>query len=371
MQGSSEIPAIIHVERPAAETRNFFIYAGLQWGCWGLWFWGQAFGEVLLGEVPWRQALVVWAGITLSGLWFTHLLRAASKIENWFALPAKSLLKRALISMAGVSALLCGISAMLTISVYGSPVTRMYANVFHKLPAGWQFLIQSFGTTMVVVAWVALYFGFMSQRQRHRAELRQAQLSEALQEAELQLLKFQLNPHFLFNALNGVRALIADEPAKAQDAVTQLARTLRYTLAAGDVEFVTLGREMEMVNDYLALESLRLADRLEVVKDIEPAALNARIPSMLLQTLVENAIKHGISPLKLGGHLHISARVLEKELLIEIGNPRPVDDDRVPVEGVGLRNTSARLKLLFGSAARLDLDLLDPARATARVRLPI
>jgi LytS/YehU family sensor histidine kinase len=128
---------------------------------------------------------------------------------------------------------------------------------------------------------------------------------------------------------------------------------------------------MEMVNDYLALESLRLADRLEVVREIEPAALNARIPSMLLQTLVENAIKHGIAPLKLGGHLHISARVLDKQLLIEIGNPRPVDDDRAAVEGVGLRNTSARLRLLFGSAARLDLDLLDPAHATARVRLPI
>jgi sensor histidine kinase YesM len=371
MHGLTQTPVIIHAEQHTAGMRNSLIYAGLQWGCWGAWFWVQASGEVLLGEVAWRQALVVWGGIALAAIWFTHLLRGASKTEDWFALPAKALLQRALISMAFVSALLCGISVMLTITVYGIPVTRMYANVFHKLPVGWQFLLQSFGTMMAVVAWVALYFGFMSQRQRHRAELRQAQLSEALQEAELQLLKFQLNPHFLFNALNGVRALIADEPAKAQDAVTQLARTLRYTLAAGDAELVTLGREMEMVNDYLALESLRLADRLEVVREIEPAALNARIPSMLLQTLVENAIKHGIAPLKLGGHLHISARVVDKQLLIEIGNPRPVDDDRAAVEGVGLRNTSARLRLLFGSAARLDLDLLDPARATARVRLPI
>ena len=182
---------------------------------------------------------------------------------------------------------------------------------------------QSIALSSVIIIWVALYFGLMSQRWRHRAELRQAQLNEALQAAELRLLKFQLNPHFLFNALNGVRALIADEPAKAQEAVTRLARTLRYTLAAGDAELVTFGREMEMVNDYLALESLRLADRLDVVRESRLGVESVRIPALLMQTLVENAIKHGIAPLKHGGTLRISARVADKQLCWKSAIPGP------------------------------------------------
>jgi hypothetical protein len=353
-----------------SEMRNSLIYAGLQWGCWGVWFWVLASGEVLLGEVPWRKALLVWGGVAFAALWLTHSLRGVSKLDDWFALPVGKLAVRALASMAVVSGILCGVAVLLSLGAYGSPVSRMYANVLYKLPVSVQVVLQGVAISATIVAWIALYFGFMSQRWRHRTELRQAQLSEALQEAELLLLKFQLNPHFLFNALNGVRALIADEPAKAQDAVTQLARTLRYTLASGDAELVTLGREMEMVNDYLALESLRLADRLEIVRDIEAPALDARIPGMLMQTLVENAIKHGIAPLRHGGTLRIGARVVNKELIIEVSNPRPVGDDHVPREGVGLRSASGRLRLLFGAAATLNLDLLDPGRATARVRLP-
>jgi sensor histidine kinase YesM len=364
------VSRVSDVTRSESGMRNALLYAGLQWGCWGVWFWAQAAGEVLLGEVPWEKALLVWGGIALAALFTTHTLRAASKRDGWFALPTRAIIGRALLSMAVFSVILCGISAVLSIIAYGSPISRMYANIFHKLPAGAQFLLQSMSIAGTLVSWVAVYFGIMSERWHHRAELRQAQLSEALQEAELLLLKFQLNPHFLFNALNGVRALIADEPAKAQDAVTQLARTLRYTLSSGDAELVTLGREMEMVNDYLALESLRLADRLEVVRDIEPAALDVRIPGMLMQTLVENAIKHGIAKLRVGGTLRVSARVIGKELAIEVSNPRPIEDDHVPHEGVGLRSASGRLRLLFGDAASLNLDLLDPGRATARVRIP-
>jgi sensor histidine kinase YesM len=375
MDGLVEMPGIVQPERAnngvRSGVRSSLLYSGLQWGCWGLWFWAQASGEVLIGEVPWSQALITWGGSGLVALWLTHLLRATSKIQDWFALPTRPLLGRAAASVAIVSASLFAVSVVVNLSVYGTPVSRMYASIFHKLPVAWQLLNQFTTFLSTTMVWVALYFGFMSQRRRHRAELRQAQLNEALQAAELRLLKFQLNPHFLFNALNGVRALIADEPAKAQEAVTRLARTLRYTLAAGDAELVSFGREMEMVNDYLALEWLRLADRLDVVREIEPGVESVRIPALLMQTLVENAIKHGIAPLKHGGTLRISARIVGKQLLLEIGNPRPVDDDKEPTEGLGLRNASERLRLLFGPAAKLDLDLLDPARATAKVRLPV
>ena len=370
MHGPVNTPVIIHPERTSADRQSRLIYWGLQLGCWGLYFWAQASGEVLIAEVPWKKAIVLWGSICLTSLFLTHMVRAASKVHGWFALAARTLLKYAIVSTAITGTIVCATAVLIALPVYGSPVSAMYASIFHKLPVGWQMFNQFVAHVSTLMIWMALYFGIMLQRRRYGAELRQAQLSEALQAAELRLLKFQLNPHFLFNALNGVRALIADEPTKAQDAVTQLARTLRYTLAAGDAELVTLAREVEMVNDYLSLESLRLADRLEVVQAIEPGAQNVRVPAMLMQTLVENAIKHGIAPLKHGGTLRISARVVGKDLFIEIGNPRPVDDDVVPTEGLGLRNASERLRLLFGSAARLNLDLLDPSRAVATVRLP-
>jgi LytS/YehU family sensor histidine kinase len=166
-------------------------------------------------------------------------------------------------------------------------------------------------------------------------------------------------------------ALIAGNPAKAQDAVTRLARTLRYTLSSGEENLVTMARELEMVDDYLALESLRLAERLNVVRDIVPAAIMVRIPAMLMQTLVENAIKHGIAPLKQGGTLRIAAHVAAAELIIEVVNPCPEGAAMAPgSESVGLKNLSERLRLLFGPAARLRLDLSGPRQAIAEVRLP-
>jgi LytS/YehU family sensor histidine kinase len=170
--------------------------------------------------------------------------------------------------------------------------------------------------------------------------------------------------------LNSVRALIADDPTGAQKAVTQLARTLRYTLTAGQEEVVSLERELEIVADYLELESLRLGERLHIERTIALDARVAHIPVMLLQTVVENAIKHGIAELPQGGVLRISADVRDGALIIEVENPRPTAPSQSPSPGVGLRNSAERLRLLFGSAAALDLDLSQPDRALARIRIP-
>lgn len=241
---------------------------------------------------------------------------------------------------------------------------------YHRLPL-WNRIFNEFLISMFVyLTWVAAYFGVATIRHRYQVELKQAQLTEALQVAELRLLESQLNPHFLFNALNGVRALIAEEPVRAQDAVTQLARTLRYTLGAGRQQLVSLGQELEMVDDYLALESMRLAERLKIAREIDPAAAQMRIPTMLLQTLVENAIKHGIVPLRQGGTLRIVARTSGTELVLEVENPKPPGGAEQPVGGVGLRNARKRLQLLFGPRATIEVDLSMRDRARAVVRIP-
>jgi LytS/YehU family sensor histidine kinase len=233
------------------------------------------------------------------------------------------------------------------------------------------FLVQATNWTFLFLVWSALYSAVLFFRDRRSAALRESELARALQASELRLLKSQLNPHFLFNALNTVRALIADDPTRAQDAVTKLARTLRYTLQSGQDELVTLDQELEIVDDYLGLEALRLGERLHVERRIAPQARGIRIPVMLLQTLVENAIKHGIAELPAGGVLGICARVSEGALVLEVQNARPEHPTVATRAGIGIGNAQTRLRLLFGPEATFDLDLSRPERALARVCLPV
>jgi LytS/YehU family sensor histidine kinase len=254
-------------------------------------------------------------------------------------------------------------------ALYGSATAPITQALYQRLTTSGQLRNQFVYLLITHALWVTAYLSFAMQRHRYTAEVRQAQLGEALRAAELRLLKSQLNPHFLFNALNGLRSLIADDPERARDAVTHLARTLRYTFAQGEEDLVSLERELEMVDDYLALESLRLADRLTVEREIDPAARSVRVPAMLLQTLVENAVKHGIAALKQGGTLRITASFADRELLLRVHNPRPVDSAAPAHQGVGLRNATERLRLLFGARASLRLDL-SPGFASAEVRVP-
>jgi len=191
----------------------------------------------------------------------------------------------------------------------------------------------------------------------------------------LRSLESQLNPHFLFNALNTVRALIPDDPVRAQAAVTQVASILRHSLGSGRDNLVTFESELGVVEDYLAIEALRLGDRLRIERTLDPEAARARIPAMLFQTLVENAVKHGIAELRDGGTLAFSARIADGAILLTVDNPRPTEAELVrsleTSNGVGLANATERLRLLFGDGARLEMDLSEPRHATARVRIPL
>jgi hypothetical protein len=346
-------------------------YWALQTVGWGFYFYAQATGEMIFAGESWQRATLGWGAYCVCGVALTHLLRWIIRSRGWLSLPPWALLVRMCIATMLLASTLDTVSVVLSSVQYHSSVTPIFGALYRRLPHRGQLINQFVACLAVTLIWVGLYLSFAVQRYRYSAQLRQAELAKALQAAELRLLKAQLNPHFLFNALNGVRALISDEPERAQDAVTQLARTLRYTLASGDEELVTLGRELEMVEDYVALESLRLADRLEVVRDIAPDASPVLVPVMLVQTLIDNAFKHGIAQLKRGGTLRIEARVIGKELLLRITNPCPEKREAsAPGEGTGLRNSSERLRLLFGERASLRLDLEHAGMAIAELRVP-
>jgi two-component system sensor histidine kinase AlgZ len=337
-------------------------YWALQLAGWSFYFYAQASGEVIFASATWSQTTALWGTMCVAGIALTQAFRWTAKRRAWLSLPPAPLLAR----VAAATVLLAILSNLLVVTlskaVYGSPVAPIVGSFYERLTESGQLRNQLILSLALYVGWVTLYLAFAMQRRRH-------ELATQLQAAELRLLKSQLNPHFLFNALNGLRSLIADEPERARDAVTHLSRTLRYTLAAGDEDLVSLERELEMVEDYLSLESMRLAERLRVEREIEPDARSARVPAMLLQTLVENAIKHGIAELKEGGTLRIEARVTDR-LQLTVTNPRPLEAPSTRVEGVGLKNATERLRLLFGARASLRLDLSQPGVAVASVRMP-
>jgi LytS/YehU family sensor histidine kinase len=341
---------------------------------WQLGYWGVLF--VIQFLILWRMnaaapvnALILIGTLTIELFVASHWLRAYSNRKSWLTLPPRALVLRLVLAGALLAAFITALDAALVIYLRNEGFVLLPQTLRDSLMLTW---LSTFVSAVGYLwLWTAGYFGFEIIRQRQRVIAEEARLRASLRTAELNLLKSQLNPHFLFNALNTVRALIAESPQRAEKAVTQLARTIRYSLNSSRDELVTLANELEIVDDYLGIEELRLAERLTLTRDIAAEALRANIPIMLLQTLVENAVKHGISQLPQGGTLHISARMDADTLIIEVTNDRPlIKMGSVPSDRVGLANAHERLRLMIGPTATLALDLSAPQSAKATVRIP-
>jgi hypothetical protein len=340
-----------------------------QLGGWGVYALAQAVAATVVDHMPWPRTILEVTLIAAIGVGLSHVLDLVIRRNDWRQLRLSARVPR----VVGVCAVLslCAAPMMSLFGLASWQTAEMPAGLPAPQPLT-VFVVQGTNWMFLLLFWSTLYFGLLSIRDRQLAALRESELARALQFAELRLLKSQLNPHFLFNALNSVRALIAEEPARAQSAVTQLARLLRYTLSSGQEELVTLEHELAIVDDYLELEALRLGERLRVERDIASQARTLRIPVMLLQILVENAIKHGIAELPAGGLLRIYAGIRDGDLVLEVENPRP---ERRQVtashESIGVNNAHKRLQLLFGPGATFDLDLSRPVWALARVKFPL
>ncbi len=212
-------------------------------------------------------------------------------------------------------------------------------------------------STYLLLCWSALYLGikyYESKQQQQEAVLRAVTLA---QEAQLKMLRYQLNPHFLFNTLNAISTLILDNQNRtANHAVMRLSEFLRYTLDQDPMKRVTLRQEIEALDLYLGTERLRFGERLRLEYAVEGVALDALVPSLLLQPLLENALKYAVSPRELGGMVRIEGRVRGSMLELSVTDDGPgLDDSSRPTErrgGVGLRNTLERLGVLYGDNYR-------------------
>jgi len=221
---------------------------------------------------------------------------------------------------------------------------------------------------IVLIAHAVSYYWRFQDR-----ELRTSQLETQVTKARLQALKSQLQPHFLFNTLHSISALMLTDVAAADKMMTRLSDLLRMSLEDIQAQVTTLSRELEFVNGYLAIENIRFEDRLRIVIDIAPETLDAEIPHLLLQPLVENAVRHGISRLSSGGEIQITARRDEHNLHIRVRDNGPGfgdGDSPHSKAGVGLKATRERLETLFGTAQSFEVRASVRGGVEACVQVP-
>lgn len=227
------------------------------------------------------------------------------------------------------------------------------------------------GGIVIYTAVVCVASALNSQNRLREREVRSALLEADLSRAQVQAIKMQVQPHFLFNTLHAINVLIKEDPAVATRMVTLLGDLLRHTLTRAAVAKVPLRSELDVLALYLDIERVRFPDRLTVTYDVADAALSALVPDLVLQPLAENAIKHGIGARTEGGTVWINARVEADTLILEVidSGAGPAGDDRAP-ERIGLSTVRARLERLYGSRQALTLERAPGGGCVARISLP-
>jgi two-component system, LytTR family, sensor kinase len=243
-------------------------------------------------------------------------------------------------------------------------------------PMQWaDWLVNSIQTSVVLFLWCSLYFSIKQWQQSAQERERLLRAEAEVRDAKLSALRHQLNPHFLFNSLNAVSTLIleGDAPA-ATRMLSQIGELLRTSLNGEVVSEVPLAQEIAFTERYLAIEQTRLGRRLRVEMSIAPETLDAMVPSMLLQPLVENAVRHGIAPRREGGTIRIGTALHADHLHMVVRNTGDTCEKfsftNTPANGIGLRNTAERLQTLYGSNYQFDLLWPEGGGCEVAVELP-
>lgn len=290
--------------------------------------------------------------LPLTGCLLSHVLHRVSTRLGWATLPLKRLVPIAF-------------GACLVLSGIGTVVVTTVIHLTGRWWLGDKMLASGFSFTLgdgsvpgfwVLCSWMVIYYSCHAFTRIGQMELMQLRQESAIKDSRLDAIATQLNPHFLFNCLNTVRGLIDESPARARDAVTHLAHVLRASLSSTRKRLIPLSEELETVDAHLMLESARHGSRLAITGETDPAVAAASIPPLLLQTLVENAVKHGVGAHPGPGFVHYEARMEGAALKLIVRNSGTLAAGwDQPGRGLGLVHTRERLALLFPGAASLSI----------------
>lgn len=306
---------------------------------------------------PVAMGTAAWCGTGLVG---THLLAWYADRRRWQTIPQ-------LVIPFTAGALV--LSAVMNAA--RAAVGTLWFHEPFQPTHGWVMLAHYMQSVLVISVWCAVVFTANEVNRRRSAEMEALRLALIAQTSQFHALRSQLNPHFLFNCLNSLRELIDEDRNRAKQVIDLLSGLLRYTLRADRVETVSLKEELGAVEDYLALEKVRFEERLRTRFDIDPQSLEARLPPMLLQTLAENGVKHGIARLPAGGELAVVTEVLEGNLRVEVTNTGKLSDATEGSSALGLDNARERLRLMYGDGAVLTLAAAGEFKVRAEVVIPL
>lgn len=308
------------------------------------------------------ERIFIWIMLGVIGIAITHILRSIIKKQGWLDLQLKKLIPRVLLSSIIAGTIIYSLTQTLSL------VIGTFKYEEYKWIASLAGIINLSGISLV---WTLIYFSLHYLENYRKAEIETLIWESAVKDFEIKTLKAQLNPHFMFNAMNSIRALIEEDPENAKIAVTKLSNILRYSLKIERTDTVTLEDEVKAIKDYLDLEKIRFEERLSYNLKISQDSAKVEIPPMMIQTLIENGIKHGISKRTDGGSVSLHTEIISGKLLIQIRNTGQLDDERLRTSrGFGIANTKHRLSLLFGEDASFIIKNENQSTVLCEINIP-
>jgi two-component sensor histidine kinase len=391
------------------------------WGVWGLillYFNFVVFGDRFKEQGGQKQYLISLCILLATGILATHLLRFIIKKTNWLKFSFNRIFYMFIVSVGATGTLLyyggdyivakSGYSydkyytsqklekaiklenqlgldslAYYKVEVYTKDTSVKKGISEIKKTTGWarnkkgewvyenkSDLIGVYYTLMLIAIWMLIYIVYHYVENNRKDQLDRLKLESTVKELELKTIKSHINPHFIFNSLNSIRALVDENPKRARRAITELSNILRSSMQTEKMETVTLEKELDIVKDYLALEQMRFEERLKIEFEIDEDTLQQPVPPMMLQTLVENAIKHGISRQIKGGLVRIVASFRNNDMELLVQNTgqltSPVNGD-----GFGIKSTQDRLNLMYQGKAVFDIRNLSTSMVESKVSIPV
>lgn len=322
---------------------------------WGIFWLANNFFRAAEDTLTIKE-VVITTLLTCTGIFLTWIMRKIFLSRFIQELEAKNMFLSCFAVSLVATVIMTGSSALYVL-VYELAVNKKMPNLNVDF-----FMTNFYGSIILMFTWSLLYFVTLYLRKFRVSEFERIRLSESLKDAQLNTLKGQINPHFMFNSLNNIRALMLEDVTAAREGISNLAECLRYSLTSAHKDKVTLEEELAVVNEFVALAKIQYENKLTFKLDIDEMCKPYLIPVMALQMMTENAIKHGIAEQVHGGLLRISAKISAEQLILQVSNPGQLADGHKSYDqkqhstGIGVNNIKQRLALLYGVRAHFSLE---------------
>ncbi|MFT4682655.1 MAG: sensor histidine kinase YesM [Flavobacteriales bacterium] len=335
-----------------------------QLGGWGLFL-------IVILVANFLQASFLWSKIALAfavfgfGFVSTSLYRAYVKKNDWISREPRRLVLP--IFMGSLITSLTWTLLFLSVQLMIDSVSETQSSSFELV----QLIVSFLNNLFLVLLWSLFYFAYHYFTIAQTARVARYKSEAAARDAQLNTLKGQINPHFMFNSLNNIRALMLEDVSRSREMVTKLSDLLRYSMTNSEKRVVPLREEIAVVRDFLDLNKIQFEEKLRYQFEIDSSLNEIQIPPMIIQILVENSVKHGISSSVKGGDVFVAARKEGNQLILEVSNSGKwsTDTKRSDSHGIGLPNIRRRLQIIYGDQASLHISQENDL-VTARIRLP-